>query len=144
MIKYVKTGTKFIPWAKRPCWLYVVRAGARLSKIGSSIDPGRRLLTVLWVRNSNGKLQPMPAPEKPIVVWRRRYGNNGVKHIERALKHLLQHYAIGAEWYEIPPERAVAACEYIATKMRRPTISAATEFALHHEPWSKQNDPVIS
>lgn len=124
------------PWAKRPRWLYVIRAGSDLCKVGWSVDPEHRLLSCRYVRKA-GKLVFMPTPEQPVVVWRRRYHNNNGRHVESALKHLLQNYSIGSEWYQLPAARAIEAAQYVVGKTRRPNLSAGNQFVIEHDPWRR-------
>ena len=127
---------RWVPYAKWPRWLYIARAGAELTKVGWSTNPDQRVKNCHYV-HKNGRLEPMLTPEKPTLVWRHRYHDKSVVAVETALKHLLQKFALGAEWYCLPATRAIEAAEFVVTHMRRPTLQAAQRFVAQHEPWSK-------
>jgi hypothetical protein len=127
-------------YATIPKYLYVIRGGPNLCKVGWSINLERRLPTATWVRfNKGGKLQPIQTPERPNFVWRRRFRPQSARAIERCVKHLLQNYHYIGEWFHVTPEQAITAIEQVLKKPVRRLI-AADDFIRNTDPWKNETN----
>ena len=126
-------------YARLPRYLYVIRGGPLLCKVGWSIDPKRRLANSVWIRQyPTGKYCRLSCPEQPSLVWSRRYNPTSAIYIERCLKHLLQYHRhnAGGEWHTISPRRAIAAVKFVLHK-RCYNIQTAGRFLMQIAPWEQ-------
>ena len=98
-------------------FVYVVRGGHNLVKIGVTRNPRARLASL------------RTAAAFPIDYSYIAFTDNSGPMIEGAAHTLLERHRTNGEWFDVAPEMAVAALSAAAHNMRRPLLQVSLENA---------------
>lgn len=121
------------PWTAQRRFLYVIRGGPALCKIGFSANPARRLDSALWVRQGN-RLAKIHAPEKLTIVFKLKLSPHCGRAAEKCLKHVLQNKRHAGEWFDISAALAVEQIEKIRKALPRCGESQVYDFIRNTTP----------